>query len=73
MPSYEGKFSWFMLNIALTIGLEMPCGSTLSMTSSSIHSTFLEFDSNFLMSLVGYLLGLAFGITAKNKGWSWIS
>ena len=31
------------------------------------------FDSNFLMSLVGYLLGLAFGITAKNKGWSWIS
>ena len=31
------------------------------------------FDSNFLMSLVGYLLGLAFVITAKNKGWSWIS
>ena len=30
------------------------------------------FDSNFLMSLVGYLLGLAFGITAKNKVWSWI-
>ena len=31
------------------------------------------FDANFLMSLVGYLLGLAFGVTAKNKGWSWIS
>ena len=31
------------------------------------------FDANFLMSLVGYLLGFAFGVTAKNKGWSWIS
>jgi hypothetical protein len=31
------------------------------------------FDANLLMSLVGYLLGLGFGVTAKNKGWSWIS
>ena len=31
------------------------------------------FDANLLMSFVGYLLGLAFGVTAKNKGWSWIS
>ena len=31
------------------------------------------FDANLLMSSVGYLLGLGFGITAKNKGWSWIS
>ena len=31
------------------------------------------FDANLVMSLVGYLLGLGFGVTAKNKGWSWIS
>ena len=31
------------------------------------------FDANLLMSSVGYLLGLVFGVTAKNKGWSWIS
>ena len=31
------------------------------------------FDANFLMSLVGYLLGLAFKKKKKNKGWSWIS
>ena len=31
------------------------------------------FDANLLISSVGYLLGLAFGAVAKNKGWSWIS
>ena len=31
------------------------------------------FDANLLISSVGYLLGLGFGVTAKNKGWSWIS
>ena len=31
------------------------------------------FDANLLISSVGYLLGLAFGALAKNKGWSWIS
>ena len=31
------------------------------------------FEANLIISLVGYALGLVFGLLAKYKGWSWIS
>ena len=30
-------------------------------------------EAGLLISLIGYGLGLLFGLLAKNKGWSWIS
>ena len=31
------------------------------------------FEAGLLISLIGYGLGLLFGLLAKNKGWSWIT
>ena len=31
------------------------------------------FEAGLLISLIGYGLGLLFGLFAKNKGWSWIT
>ncbi len=31
------------------------------------------FEANLIIALVGYASGLAFGLLAKYKGWSWIS
>ena len=30
-------------------------------------------EAGLLISLIGYGLGLLFGLLAKNKGWSWIT
>ena len=31
------------------------------------------FEAGMNISLIGYGLGLLFGLLAKNKGWSWIT
>ena len=31
------------------------------------------FEAGLLISLIGYGLGLLFGLLAKNKGWTWIT
>ena len=31
------------------------------------------FEANMIVSLLGYALGLGFGLLAKYRGWSWIN
>ena len=31
------------------------------------------FEAKMIVSLLGYALGLAFGLLAKYRGWSWIN